>query len=45
MHILITVNAAWNIVNFRSGLVEALIKDGHRITALAPTDDSIPQLR
>jgi len=45
MHILLTVNAAWNIVNFRSSLVEALINDGHRITALVPVDDSIPQLR
>ena len=38
MHILITVNAAWNIVNFRRGLVAALIADGHRVTVLAPPD-------
>jgi len=45
MHILITVNVAWNIVNFRSSLVEALIEDGHRITALVPMDDSVRQVR
>lgn len=45
MHILITVNAAWNIWNFRRSLVEALQADGHRITILAPHDDSVPSLQ
>lgn len=44
MHILMTVNAAWNIWNFRRPLVEALSGDGHRITVLAPHDDSVPEL-
>lgn len=44
MHILMTVNAAWNIWNFRRPLVEALTGDGHRITVLAPTDDAVPEL-
>ena len=44
MHILITVNAAWNIFNFRLPLVEALTGDGHRITVLAPPDDTVPEL-
>jgi glycosyltransferase involved in cell wall biosynthesis len=44
MHILMTVNAAWNIWNFRRPLVEALIADGHRITVLAPLDDSVSDL-
>ncbi|RBI83317.1 glycosyltransferase family 1 protein [Rhodosalinus halophilus] len=44
MHILFTVNAAWNIVNFRRPLVEALRSDGHRITVLAPPDDSVREL-
>lgn len=44
MHILMTVNAAWNIWNFRRPLVEALTGDGHRITVLAPPDDAVPQL-
>ena len=45
MHILLTVNLAWNIVNFRSHLVEALRKDGHRLTALVPADATMPQLQ
>lgn len=44
MHILITVNAAWNIWNFRRPLVEALAADGHRITVLAPPDASVADL-
>ena len=44
MHILMTVNAAWNIWNFRRPLVEALIADGHHVTVLAPLDDSVGDL-
>lgn len=44
MHILMTVNAAWNIWNFRRPLVEALQADGHRITVLAPPDGSVDDL-
>lgn len=44
MHILLTVNAAWNIWNFRRPLVEALASDGHRITVLAPPDDAVAEL-
>lgn len=45
MHILITVNAAWNVWNFRRPLAQALLTDGHRITVLVPPDDSVGQLR
>lgn len=44
MHILLTVNAAWNIWNFRRPVVEALIAEGHRVTVLAPPDDSVTDL-
>ena len=44
MHIMFTVNAAWNIWNFRRPLVDSLCADGHRITVLAPPDDSVPKL-
>jgi glycosyltransferase involved in cell wall biosynthesis len=36
--ILISINAAWNIVNFRRGLVGALLGAGYRIVAVAPED-------
>jgi glycosyltransferase involved in cell wall biosynthesis len=44
MHILITVNAAWNVLNFRRPIVAAMIADGHRVTVLAPRDDSVATL-
>ena len=44
MHVLMTVNAAWNIWNFRRPIVEALVADGHRITVLAPLDESVADL-
>jgi len=45
MHILITVNAAWNVLNFRRPLVEAMIADGHSVTVLAPHDDSVGTIK
>lgn len=44
MHVLMTVNAAWNIWNFRRAVVQSLIADGHRVTIVAPIDDAVPAL-
>lgn len=44
MKILLSVNAAWNIWNFRRPLIEALLSDGHRVVILAPKDDAAPKL-
>ncbi|MEW9920351.1 glycosyltransferase family 4 protein [Marimonas sp. MJW-29] len=44
MRVLISVNAAWNIWNFRRPLIDALIADGHAVTVLAPKDDTVPKL-
>ncbi len=44
LRIVITVNAAWNIWNFRRPLVEALLADGHEVIILAPRDGSVPEL-
>lgn len=38
MHILLTANTGWNILNFRAPLVDGLLADGHRVTVLAPDD-------
>ena len=43
--IAITVNTAWNIVNFRSGLVRGLLGCGYRVLAIAPPDDQAQTLR
>ena len=40
LHVVLTVNAAWNVLNFRRPLVEALVADGHKVTVLAPQDPS-----
>lgn len=40
----ISINASWNVVNFRRGLVEALRREGWRVVALAPTDAWSPRL-
>lgn len=45
MHIVLTVNRAWNLVNFRTPLIEALQADGHRLTAIVPEDDAVLSLR
>jgi glycosyltransferase involved in cell wall biosynthesis len=34
----ISINASWNIVNFRRGLIAELQRRGFRVIALAPTD-------
>lgn len=44
MKIVLTVNAAWNVWNFRRDLVRALLRDGHEVTILAPHDSTVPQL-
>ena len=45
MHVLITVNAVWNIWNFRKGVVKELIAGGHKVTVLAPPDDFVDHLK
>jgi glycosyltransferase involved in cell wall biosynthesis len=38
MKIIICLNTAWNLVNFRAGLIRALIAAGHEVVAVAPDD-------
>jgi glycosyltransferase involved in cell wall biosynthesis len=44
LKILISINTAWNLVNFRSGLIRALVANGYEVVALAPPDKYVPQL-
>lgn len=41
---LISINAAWNILNFRKGLIERLLADGWKVVALAPPDAAAARL-
>lgn len=45
--IIISINTSWNLVNFRSGLITALIDAGYEVVAVAPYDeyaDRLPSL-
>jgi glycosyltransferase involved in cell wall biosynthesis len=38
LKIAISINACWNFINFRAGLVRALVRAGHQVIAIAPSD-------
>lgn len=44
MKILISLNTAWNLVNFRAGLIRTLVAQGHEVVAVAPYDSYAPRL-
>jgi glycosyltransferase involved in cell wall biosynthesis len=44
LKIAICINASWNIVNFRGGLIRALRSRGHEVIATAPRDAYSDQL-
>lgn len=41
MKIVITSNTAWNVYNFRLGLINELQKEGHQIYCIAPQDEYV----
>ena len=45
MRIAIVLNTSWNIYNFRLGLVQSLINEGHEIIAVAPHDEYSSNLK
>ena len=42
--LVIAINTAWNIFNFRGGLIRALVAAGYEVMAIAPNDDYAPRL-
>jgi glycosyltransferase involved in cell wall biosynthesis len=42
--VLISINAAWNVANFRAGLVRALVADGHEVIAAVPDDGALARV-
>lgn len=38
LKIVIVINSSWNIINFRSGLVKAFIKQNYEVLVIAPQD-------
>lgn len=43
--VVLSVNAAWNLANFRGGLIRALVEAGYRVVALAPHDRHADRVR
>lgn len=43
--LLLSVNSAWNIANFRGGLVRELQADGWEVIAAAPVDEHVDRVR
>ncbi|WGW04492.1 glycosyltransferase family 4 protein [Tropicibacter oceani] len=44
MHILLLANSSFKLVNFRAGLIQRLLEEGHQLTAVAPRDAHSDQL-
>ena len=42
--IIICLNTAWNIYNFRTGLIRALVAQGYEVVAVAPYDEYVSLL-
>ena len=42
--ILISLNTAWNLLNFRAGLIGGLISSGFEVVAVAPKDEYVVKL-
>ena len=42
--IVISANSSWNVVNFRSGLIRALVAQNHRVVVIAPKDSYSDQI-
>ncbi len=42
--ILISLNTAWNLLNFRAGLIGGLIRSGYDVVAVAPKDEYVVKL-
>ena len=45
LHILLTGNTTFKLVNFRQGLIRELISRGHCVTVLSPPDDYVPEVK
>ena len=45
MKLIVSANTAWNVANFRAGLVRALVADGHEVVVAAPPDGTVDRVR
>jgi len=42
--VVIALNTAWNLFNFRAGLIKSLIENGYEVVAVAPWDEYVARL-
>ncbi len=42
--VLIALNTAWNLANFRAGLIRSLVSAGYHVVAVAPRDEHVVRL-
>jgi len=42
--VVIALNTAWNLLNFRAGLIRALVAAGYEVVAVAPPDEYVERL-
>ena len=42
--VLIALNTAWNLLNFRAGLIRSLVAEGYEVVTVAPNDEYAPRL-
>jgi glycosyltransferase involved in cell wall biosynthesis len=42
--LIISINSAWNFLNFRAGLISALVREGYEVVAVAPTSEYASRL-
>jgi glycosyltransferase involved in cell wall biosynthesis len=45
MKVVIALNTAWNLLNFRAGLIKAMLAEGHEVVAVAPHDEYADRVR
>ena len=43
--VVISANTSWNLVNFRKGLICALVAAGYEVVAVSPHDKYVPKLK
>lgn len=44
-NILIVSNTTWSIFNFRKGLIQKLVSQGHQVTAISPPDQYVDRVK
>lgn len=44
MHLIVTANSAWNIINFRKPIIESFLQQGYKVSVIAPPDHAVKKI-